>query len=73
MKKLFLIVLLFVIGCGYSGTKVTESNRLQVEGAMTDLQISEFEYKGCEYIAFGMGNSLTITHKGNCKYCAKKK
>lgn len=32
-------------------------------------EIKEFEYDGCQYIVIGTGSNMTITHKGNCKYC----
>jgi len=32
-------------------------------------EIKEFEYDGCQYIVFGTSSNMTITHKGNCKYC----
>ena len=34
-----------------------------------EYEIKEFEYDGCQYIVIGYGNNMTITHKGNCKYC----
>lgn len=27
----------------------------------------------CEYITTGMGQSRTLTHKGNCKFCKGRK
>jgi len=37
-----------------------------------EYEIKEFEYDGCQYIVIGYGNNMTITHKGNCKYCAAR-
>lgn len=31
--------------------------------------ITVYEYESCEYIVYGQ----SITHKGNCKYCAARK
>ena len=35
-------------------------------------EISVIEYDSCEYLVSGMGYSQMMTHKGNCKYCAKR-
>ena len=74
MKYILLLLVIFMFcGCGYKATRINESNSLELvddpNGAYT---IREFEYDGCQYIAFGGGSSLTITHKGNCKYCQQR-
>lgn len=35
-------------------------------------EISVVEYDSCEYLISGSGYSQMMTHKGNCKYCAKR-
>ena len=35
-------------------------------------KISVVEYDSCEYLIGGSGKSQMMTHKGNCKYCAKR-
>jgi len=81
MKYLFsFILLVFLCGCANTETKVvSEDTRtvatdstLQLKGHIGGHMIREFEYDGCQYIAFGTGNSFTVTHKGNCKYCQQR-
>ena len=37
-------------------------------------ELETIEYDGCEYVTNGLhkGNAVLV-HKGNCKYCAKRK
>jgi hypothetical protein len=37
-----------------------------------EYEIKEFEYDGCQYIVIGAYDRMTITHKGNCKYCLQR-
>lgn len=69
-KLIILIALLGVCGCGYKETKITDS--LEITDHMNSYMIREFEYDGCQYIAFGAGTGLSVTHKGNCKYCQER-
>ena len=63
------------IGCG-SDTKQMgdQKSTVNFKGHSSDVsyKVVEFEYDGCEYIAFGEWQTLAVTHKGNCKYCADK-
>jgi hypothetical protein len=58
MKWSICLVFLF---CGCMRELKVEDNTLNGE------PIREFEYDGCTYICFGIGNHYTITHKGNCE------
>jgi hypothetical protein len=71
MKKL-LIFLVLLAGCAKSETKIDENDRLQLKGDVYSYPINTFEYDGCEYIAVGQGTGLSVTHKGNCKYCRER-
>lgn len=70
MKKFILITVLLFCGCGYKETKITDS--LEIKDHMNSYMIREFEHDGCQYIAFGAGTGLSVTHKGNCKYCQQR-
>jgi hypothetical protein len=72
MKKLLLISVLALVGCGQSETKIDEKDRLHLKGDVYTYPINTFEYDGCEYIAVGQGTGLSVTHKGNCKYCQER-
>ena len=73
MKYLFLLLLAFALGCNATKTEVKDGS-LHIEGypELHSYKVREFEYKGCEYLAIGSGHSLTVTHKGNCKYCQQR-
>ena len=37
-------------------------------------ELETIEYNGCEYITNGLHKAnAVLVHKGNCKYCAKRK
>ena len=37
-------------------------------------ELETIEYDGCEYVTNGLHNaSAVLAHKGNCKYCARRK
>tara|TARA_R110000868_G_scaffold55896_3_gene173475 strand:- start:542 stop:808 length:267 start_codon:yes stop_codon:yes gene_type:complete len=49
-----------------------QSDVLQREQKVFDKAVV-VEYDGCEYVATGTTyNSRSVTHKGNCKYCAAR-
>lgn len=79
MKNLVLAIALICCGCGYSASRVTDSrvtedNKLELKGQIGSYQVLEFEYDGCQYVAITCGKTgdVSITHKGNCKYCRQK-
>lgn len=77
MRAIILLAALALTGCEAKETRVrvaTENStqELELKGVPGSYPVREFEYGGCEYIAFGGGQSLTVTHKGNCKYCANR-
>lgn len=93
MKRVFLFLVLFCMGCcgpdtNRTVTTVQNGNKVAITFPIGSTvvvndtlylshhefgyKIREFEYKGCEYIACGQGQSLSITHKGNCKYCKER-
>lgn len=70
MKNLILILAITILGCSPPSSEpkpkiVGNELRFGNESYL----MREFEYDGCEYIAFGKGNYFAVTHKGNCKYC----
>lgn len=84
MKKVSsLIVILFLcFSCGNSDVTLSreEYNKLKGEKVFTayvgDIKTNfkEVVVDSCEYIyAWERTNSTVFTHKGNCKFCAKRK
>jgi hypothetical protein len=87
MKKILLISSLFLLfSCGNNDTVTIdkqEYNKLKgvkqnvigkfPYGEMDDLSVVEID--SCEYIVCNAfrRKDITITHKGNCKLCAKRK
>ena len=65
MSKFLLLCLLF---CGCVGEfKVEEKDGKKfLSSGFGTTAIREFEYDGCTYVVFGIGDHITITHKGNC-------
>lgn len=61
MKKLLLVALIGLAGCsdGSDGSTEIENSNYRI-----------YEVDSCEYIGFNLNS---ITHKGNCKYCAERK
>lgn len=53
------------------------SEYLQKRESCQDLPLRELitiEYDGCEYVTNGLHKENTVlVHKGNCKYCTKRK
>lgn len=74
MKYMFAALLAIMLcGCGSKETRITEEHKLELkDDPNSSYTIHEFEYDGCQYIAFGQGHGLTVTHKGNCKYCQQR-
>ena len=80
MKYLFSFLMLVLCGCGQSvkqekiGLIETKDEGMVVKKLNYggEHEIKEFEYEGCEYIVIGMYDRMTITHKGNCKYCQQR-
>lgn len=71
MKKFILLTVLLMCGCKNDKTEVKDDT-LTLSDGFVSYKIREVEYKGCEYIIFGQGDSLAVTHKGNCKYCQQR-
>ena len=55
--------------CEKSNTPTIETN-YQVGEYFNDIKIVEID--SCEYLWGDWGNATVLTHKGNCKYCAKR-
>lgn len=80
MKYVILVAVLLLCGCGGGSNNAeivttTNGKALKVNSgiiATDNYRIIEFEYDGCEYIAFGSGSYFSVTHKGNCKYCQQR-
>jgi hypothetical protein len=74
MKYSYIVVAMIAfLLCGCPKPQVElnkEKSKVGVYGFEYDIRV--FEYDGCEYICVGGGSSLTITHKGNCKYCQER-
>ena len=71
VTKAFFILLVM---CCFSSC--SKSN---VEIKTTDIQVGSYSSKikvveidSCEYLWGDWGNATVLTHKGNCKYCAKR-
>lgn len=70
MKKLFILAVLLA-GCSDPVTKYAKP-------IDSSPDFKGIEIDGCEYIAYENGNpdqkhyTLTITHKGNCKFCTER-
>lgn len=64
MKKysIILIVLFLLCACFVSGSIVKDSSS----------KPRVVKLFGCEYIEYTLGESTTLIHKGNCKYCENK-
>lgn len=78
MKKLILsivILFLFLFSCqkprlgSWNDPEITGSNPTSYDGG----EIKSIIYDSCEYIIYSRQGSVTIAHKGNCKYCSKRK
>lgn len=72
MKYLLLASLLFLCGCGSNTKTEIKDNHLYLKDTFGSYVVREMEYDGCQYIVMGAGSQLTVTHKGNCKYCLER-
>lgn len=72
MKYLLLAALLFVAGCGVNSANEFKENKLYLKGSPGNYEVRVMEYDGCEYLVIGIGNTLAVTHKGNCKHCLER-
>lgn len=68
MRKLIPFIFMLIVGCSNKTTQVGE-DKISLQGHHGNFMVTRFEFDGCEYTAFGSGNGLSVTHKGNCKYC----
>ena len=60
-------------GCVRTNTEnEIKNNKLYLKDGPGSYPVREIEYDGCQYLAIGSGNTLTVTHKGNCKYCLER-
>jgi hypothetical protein len=67
------LCLMAFLGCASEYTRVdSEAGMLHLKGENTRYRIHTFVYDGCEYVAFGSGHDMSVTHKGNCKQCAER-
>lgn len=55
--------------CKESNVK-TNSTGIIVGNYINEIKIVEID--SCEYLWGDWGNATVLTHKGNCKYCAKR-
>ena len=71
LTKAFFILLVMCCfpSCERSNTPATVTN-YKVGGYFNVIKIVEID--SCEYLWGDWGNATVITHKGNCKYCAKR-
>lgn len=67
------IFILLVMCCFSSCSKSnveTKTTDIQVGSYITKIKVIEID--SCEYLWGDWGNATVLTHKGNCKYCAKR-
>ena len=72
MKKIYVILsgILLLTGCDTNNVKVEQTEHLiRYKG----VDIITYTIDSCQYIGnLCGGNGTYLTHKGNCKYCAKR-
>lgn len=86
MKKLLLVPIVFLIvslvSCVYNPSPrerpiqnvITNEKNLEDHGYSINIRYFVVEIDGCEYIATRTYHGYySLTHKGNCKYCAQRK
>lgn len=71
LTKAFFILLVMCCfsSCKESNVK-TSSTGIIVGNNINEIKIVEID--SCEYLWGDWGNATVLTHKGNCKYCAKR-
>lgn len=70
LKPAFLIgAVMCCFSCKKSNTPTTITN-YKVGEYFNDIKIVEID--SCEYLWGDWGKATVLTHKGNCKYCAKR-
>ena len=70
MKRVvFFTAMLLMCSCEEPNVKTSETNFKLGSGAK---KIAIVEIDGCEYLWGNWGYSTVLTHKGNCKFCAKR-
>jgi hypothetical protein len=72
LTKAFFILLVM---CCFSSCNIDEGLQPQesgykISGCINTIKIVEVD--SCEYLYGDWGNATVLTHKGNCKYCAKR-
>ena len=74
-KIIVLIIVLFLFSCqkptlkSWNATELKDSNLVLYDNG----RITCVSYDSCEYIIYSRQGSISITHKGNCKYCKSRK
>ena len=71
LTKAFFILLVMCCfsSCAESNAE-TKTTDIQVGSYITKIKVVEID--SCEYLWGDWGNATVLTHKGNCKYCAKR-
>ena len=71
LTKAFFILLVMCCfsSCAESNVE-TKTTDIQVGSYITKIKVVEID--SCEYLWGDWGNATVLTHKGNCKYCAKR-
>jgi thioredoxin-related protein len=76
IKAFFILFITFCFfSCEQSQENKDNTARRKVFDKSTNINgyyITIIEYDSCEYLISGSGYSQMMTHKGNCKYCAKR-
>lgn len=71
MTKYILFGFAVAIACILTGCLPTKQESYQ-DWASRELET--IEYDGCEYVTNGLfERNAVLVHKGNCKYCARRK
>jgi hypothetical protein len=70
--KAFFILLVM---CCFSSCNINEGiepkeSGYKISGVINTIKVVEVD--SCEYLYGDWGNATVLTHKGNCKYCAKR-
>jgi len=71
LTKAFFILLVMCCFSSCSNSNVeTKTTDIQVGSYSSKIKVVEID--SCEYLWGDWGNATVLTHKGNCKYCAKR-